>query len=108
MAPPTSTDTIEVTNNEKESRFEASSLEGLAYLRYRRHADGTLDADPHGGAAGTRRARIGVSTRPHRARTWRAPAACKVIVRCPFVTEYIARHPEYHDLVHERSMPKSS
>ena len=31
----------------------------------------------------------------------------KVVVRCPFVTEYIARHPEYHDLVRERSVPKS-
>ena len=36
--PPGSSEAVEVVNNEKESRFEVSSLEGLAYLTYRADA----------------------------------------------------------------------
>jgi predicted GNAT family acetyltransferase len=104
--PPGSSDTVEVDNNEKESRFEASSLEGLAYLTYREMRDGTLllihtevPAELAGRGLASRLARTALNLARDR--------GVKVIVRCPFVTEYIARHPEYHDLVRERPVPKS-
>ena len=103
--PPTSTDTLEITNNEKESRFEASALEGLAFLRYRVLSDGTYvlihtEVPPALGGRGlaSRLARTGLETaRAHGA---------KVIVKCPFVDNYIERHPEYQDLVLERPLPR--
>ena len=104
--PPGSSDAVEVVNNEKESRFEASSLEGLAYLTYREMRDGTLllihtevPAELAGRGLASRLARAALNLARDR--------GVKVIVRCPFVTEYIARHPEYHDLVRERPAPKS-
>jgi hypothetical protein len=104
--PPGSSDAVEVVNNEKESRFEASSLEGLAYLTYREMRDGTLllihtevPAELAGRGLASRLARTALNLARDR--------GIKVIVRCPFVTEYIARHPEYHDLVRERPVPKS-
>jgi predicted GNAT family acetyltransferase len=104
--PPGSSDAVEVVNNEKESRFEASSLEGLAYLTYREMRDGTLllihtevPAELAGRGLASRLARTALNLARDR--------GVKVIVRCPFVTEYIARHPEYHDLVRKRPVPKS-
>jgi uncharacterized protein len=104
--PPGSSDAVEVVNNEKESRFEASSLEGLAYLTYREMRDGTLllihtevPAELAGRGLASRLARAALNLARDR--------GVKVIVRCPFVTEYIARHPEYHDLVREGPVPKS-
>jgi hypothetical protein len=105
--PPGSSDAIEVVNNEKESRFEASALDGLAYLTYREMRDGTLiliHTEVPAELAGR-----GVASRLARAALDLARArGVKVLVRCPFVTEYIARHPEYHDLVRERPAPKST
>jgi len=104
--PPGSSEAVEVVNNEKESRFEASSLEGLAYLTYREMRDGTLllihtevPAELAGRGLASRLARAALNLARDR--------GVKVIVRCPFVTEYIARHPEYHDLVRERPAPRS-
>jgi uncharacterized protein len=105
--PPGSADSIEVVNNEKESRFEASSLEGLAYLSYRETRDGTLILIHTEVPA----ALAGRGLASHLARTALNLARArgvKVIVRCPFVTEYIARHAEYHDLVRERPAPPSA
>jgi uncharacterized protein len=96
--PPGSSETVEVVNNEKESRFEVSSLEGLAYLTYRETRDGTLmliHTEVPAELAGR-----GLASRlSHTALNLARARGVKVIVRCPFVTEYIARHPEYQDLV---------
>jgi uncharacterized protein len=107
VAPPTSTDTLEITNNEKESRLEASALEGLAYLRYQVLHDGTFvlihtEVPPALGGRGlaSRLARTGLDLA--RAR------GVRVIVKCPFVAAYIERHPEYQDLVLERPVPRRS
>jgi hypothetical protein len=104
--PPGSSEAVEVVNNEKESRFEASSLEGLAYLTYREMRDGTLllihtevPAELAGRGLASRLARTALNLARDR--------GVKVIVRCPFVSEYIARHPEYRDLVRERPAPPS-
>src|SRR5262252_10359079 len=40
--PPASSEPVEIVNNTHESRFEASSLDGLAFLRYRVLRNGTL------------------------------------------------------------------
>ena len=104
--PPASTDPLEITNNEAESRFEASSLEGLAYLRYRELKNGTLvlvhtevPSPLEGRGLGARLARTALDLA--RAR------GVKVIVLCPYVASFIERHPEYKDLVLERTVPSS-
>jgi uncharacterized protein len=104
--PPGSSEVVDVVNNERESRFEASSLEGLAYLTYREMRDGTLllihtevPAELAGRGLASRLARTALNLARDR--------GVKVIVRCPFVTEYIARHPEYLDLVRDRPAPPS-
>lgn len=103
--PPASTDTIEIANNEKESRFEASALEGMAYLRYQMLRDGTVvllhtEVPPALGGRGlaSRLARTGLDFSRSR--------GAKVIVKCPFVAAYVQRHPEYQDLVLERPVPR--
>jgi len=105
--PPAASEPVEVVNNEKESRFEVSTLDGLAYLTYRVMRDGTfilvhteVPAELAGRGLASRLARTALELA--RAR------GAKVIVRCPFVTEYIARHPEYQDLVRERPEARSS
>src|SRR5262249_30543596 len=107
VAPPGASDPVEVVNNEKESRFEISALDGLAYLTYRVMKDGTfilihteVPAELAGRGLASRLARTALDLA--RAR------GIKVIVRCPFVTEYIARHPEYNDLVLERPRARPS
>jgi uncharacterized protein len=99
--PPTSTDALEITNNEKESRLEASALEGLAYLRYRVLRDGTFvlvhtEVPPTLGGRGlaSRLARAGLELARSR--------GARVMVKCPFVSTYVERHPEYQDLIVER------
>ncbi len=103
--PPASTDTIEITNNEKESRLEASALEGLAYLRYQVLHDGTLilihtEVPPALGGRGlaSRLARTGLGLARSR--------GVRVVVKCPFVANFVERHPEYQDLVLERPVPR--
>jgi predicted GNAT family acetyltransferase len=99
--PPAASEPVEIVNNEKESRFEASALDGLAYLRYRVMRDGTLILI-HTEVPDELAAR-GLASRLARTALDLARArGVKVIVRCPFVTEYIARHAEYQDLVVER------
>lgn len=105
--PPPASEPVEVVNNEKESRFEASALDGLAYLTYREMRDGTLilvhtevPAELAGRGLASRLARTALDLARSR--------GVKVIVRCPFVTEYIARHREYQDLVRERPEAHSS
>jgi hypothetical protein len=102
VEPPASSDPIEVRINEKESRFEASALEGLAELRYRVLRDGTLvlvhtEVPPalEGRGLASRLARAALELA--RAR------GVKVIVLCPFVAAFIERHPEFKDLVRESS-----
>lgn len=100
VEPPPSSDTPEVRNNEAESRFEVSGLEGLAELRYRTLRNGTLvlahtevpPAMAGRGVAG-RLARAALDL----ART----RGVQVVVLCPYVTTFIKRHPEYQDLVRQ-------
>lgn len=96
--PPPSSDEPEVRNNEAESRFEVSSLEGLAELRYKTLRNGTLvlvHTDVPPAMAGR-----GIAGRLARAALELARArGVQVVVTCPYVTTFIKRHPEYEDLV---------
>ena len=105
--PPASSEPLEIRNNVHESRFEASSLDGLAYLRYRVLRNGTFvlihtEVPPklEGRGLGGRIARTALEFA--RAR------GAKVIVLCPYVSAFIERHPEYKDLVLERSVPSDA
>jgi uncharacterized protein len=105
--PPGASEHIEVVNNEKESRFEISALDGLAYLTYRVMKDGTIilvhtevPAELAGRGLASRLARTALD--------WARARGVKVVVRCPFVTEYIARHPEYQELVRDRPAARPS
>lgn len=100
VEPPASSDPIEVSHNQKESRFEVSLLDGLAELRYRVLRDGTLvlvhtEVPPalEGRGLASRLARAALELA--RAR------GAKVVVLCPFVAAFIERHPEFKNLVRE-------
>ena len=106
VAPPASSDPADITNNEKESQLEVSTLDGLAYLRYRVMRNGNLmlshtevPAALAGRGLASRLARAGLEMA--RAR------GMKVVIKCPFVASFVERHPEYQDLVLERPSPRS-
>ena len=96
--PPASSDEPVVRNNEAESRFEVSVLEGLAELRYRTLRNGTLvlvHTEVPPAMAGR-----GIAGRLARAALDLARArGVQIVVLCPYVTTFIQRHPEYKDLV---------
>lgn len=100
VEPPASSGPLEIVNNEKESRFEASALEGLAELRYRTLRNGMLvlvHTEVSPALAGR-----GLASRLARAALDFARARdVQVVVMCPFVATFVERHPEYKDLVRE-------
>jgi predicted GNAT family acetyltransferase len=86
----------EVIDNRGQRRFELDTGAGLAYSEYAlagdvitiRHTE--VPAEVEGQGFGSRLARGVLETA--RAR------GLKVIARCPFVSAYMKRHPEYDDL----------
>ena len=100
VEPTPSSDEPEVRNNEAESRFEVSALEGLAELRYKTLRNGTLvlvHTEVPPAMVGR-----GIAGRLARAALDLARArGVQVVVLCPFVTAFIKRHPQYKDLVRQ-------
>ena len=90
-------ESLNITNNEKEQQFEVRLEDELAILQYRSH-DGLLflmhtevpDNLAGRGIASALAAHAFEYARDHGA---------KVKVYCPFVVNYLKRHPEYADLV---------
>jgi predicted GNAT family acetyltransferase len=90
-------DKIEVEHNADESRFEVALDGKLALLNYRLmgasiafiHTE--VPADFEGRGIGGKLALAGLEY----ART----SGLTVVPRCPFIAGYIARHPEYADIV---------
>ena len=82
----------EVTHNQAESRFEVSHNGKIAILTYRRkpdalvllHTDVPAELEGHG--LGGKLARAGLE--------FAREQGLKVVPACPFVKEYVQRHPE--------------
>ena len=90
---------VEVTNNTGKRQFEVS-LEGeTAFAEYRLVDHGIIL--PHtvvpeafeGKGVGSALARTALG--------YAREQGLKVIPTCPFIAAYIAKHPEWHDVVHE-------
>lgn len=89
---------IEVINNEAAGRFEARLGDQTAFTEYRLLASGILF--PHtevppafeGKGVGGALVRAAMAFARERGQL--------ILPTCPFVAGYVAKHPEYHDLVH--------
>jgi len=92
-------DTVEVTNNTVAHRFEVELAGETAFAEYNLVEHGIIL--PHtvvpeafegkGVASALAKAALGYA-REH---------ALKVIPICPFMSAYIQKHPEWHDIVHD-------
>jgi predicted GNAT family acetyltransferase len=87
----------EVRHNQARHRFEAGSESYPAHLDYRLR-DGVVDMfhtevfpEYQGQGLGTKLATAAL--------TWARDSGHKVIPSCPYVKTFIARHPEFADLV---------
>ena len=97
-------ETLPVTNNEAESRFEAAMDGHMAMLQYRK-SEGVITfvhtevpSEFEGRGAGGQLVRTGLEyARSH---------ALKVVPLCSFVAGSLKRHPEYIDLVVEKYKSK--
>lgn len=89
---------VEVVNNEAAHRFEVRSAEGVASLRYRYDADGSLvlvhtEVPPalEGRGLAGQLARTALELARHQ--------SLHVVPICPFVSAFIKKHPEFRSLV---------
>jgi uncharacterized protein len=94
----------EVVNNEAEQRFEAHVQGHTAFLAYRRFPDRLVlvhtevpPAIEGKGIAGKLVAR---------ALDFARAAHLRVIPLCPYVTDFVRKHPEYHDLLSADDRPQ--
>lgn len=89
---------IEVIHNEADGRFEVRLGDDVAYTEYRRLKTGILfphtEVPPAFEGKGVGGAIVKAAL------AWARSTGEKVIPVCPFVSAYIVRHPELHDLVH--------
>jgi uncharacterized protein len=97
---------ISVQNNPDRSRYEAFVDGDLAgYAAYRDVSRGrvfthtTVDDDYEGHGVGSALARGALDD----VRAQGIP----IVVRCPFISAYIKRHPEYADLIADNERPSS-
>lgn len=98
MEPRTVAPPLEIVNNEKERRFEARTVDGIAELQYRhRGHDALVLVHTEVPAALAGRGIAGALAR--HALSFARAQGLKVVPRCPFVAAFIERHPEYADLV---------
>jgi predicted GNAT family acetyltransferase len=95
------TDDVDVVNDTDASRYEISVDGALAgFLRYRRLPDRTvfihteIDTAYEGHGLGVRLVRAALDDLRRRGE--------QLSPICPFVVEYLRRHPDYLDLVDER------
>lgn len=90
-------ETISVVNNEAASRFEARLGDEVAFAEYRLR-DGVIIL-PHtvvpeafaGRGVGGQLARTALS--------YAREQGLEVIPTCPFIAGYVAKHPEWHDII---------
>jgi len=90
-------DDVTVSNNEAEQRYEARVDGQLAVLAYQQDGDRIVythtkvpeELEGHGIAGKLTRVALDDARTQRRA----------VVPRCPYVADYIQRHPEYQDLV---------
>jgi predicted GNAT family acetyltransferase len=88
---------VSVTNNEAARRYEAYVGDQVAFIAYQRlgdritfiHTEVPKALEGHGIAGKMARVALDEARANHLA----------VIPRCPFVADYIRRHPEYAELV---------
>lgn len=91
------TEPIEVEHNADESRFETAVNGKLALLNYRMKGTAIVfthtevPAEFEGRGIGSKLARAGLE--------YARNSGMKVVPLCPFIAEYVRRHPEYQDLV---------
>lgn len=93
---------MEIRHEAERQRFVAEIEGHEAVLDYRRRADGTLDYR-HTFVPPALRGRGTGARLVLRALDHARDQGVKIIPTCPFVERVIADHPEYRDLVAERS-----
>ena len=91
-------ETFDVINNEADGRFEVHLDGAVAYAEYRLLETGILFPHTEGPTAFEGRGVGGALVR--HAMAFARQRGQKVIPVCTFFAGYIARHPEFHDLVH--------
>lgn len=79
-------------------RFVVDTERGPAYLTYRNFSDGVLDIDGTFVPPALRGGGIASHLTAH-ALAYARERRHRVVPSCPFVASYIARHPEYRDLL---------
>jgi predicted GNAT family acetyltransferase len=89
---------VEVVNNEADGRFEVRLGDEVAFTEYRLVASGILF--PHTEVPPAFEGRGVASALVRAAMAFARERGQKVIPVCPFVAGYVAKHPEFHDLVH--------
>ena len=89
---------LEVVNNSEGGRFEVRLGEEVAFVEYRLLASGILF--PHTEVPPAFEGRGVGSALVKAAMAFARERGEKVIPVCPFVSGYIVKHPEFHDLVH--------
>ena len=98
-------DTNVTVNNERDQRYELVVDGRLAFSKYRRHGDEIVfmhtevPEELEGRGIGSQLVRAALDD--VRAK------GLRVIPRCPFVRAYIARHPEYLEIVDEAYREKT-
>jgi len=87
-----------VRNNEAEGRFETEVDGAVVYTQYRRLASGILFPHTETPPPLQGRGLAGLVVRA--ALDWARAEGALVLPTCPYVSAWIVRHPDYHDLVH--------
>jgi predicted GNAT family acetyltransferase len=89
---------LDIVNNEADGRFEAHLGDEVAFTEYRLLGSGILF--PHTEVPPAFEGRGVASALVRAAMAFARERGQKVIPVCPFVAGYVAKHPEFHDLVH--------
>jgi predicted GNAT family acetyltransferase len=92
------TTTVAVVNNEARSRFEADLGGAVAFADYRLR-DGALEL-PHTVVPDAFSGHGVASQLARAALTYARERGLRVIPSCSFMAHYIAKHPEWRDIVH--------
>ena len=90
---------VEVVNNEAEHRFEAKLGGEVAFAEYRLVEHGIIL--PHTVVPEAFEGRGVASALAKTALGYARDHDLKVIPTCPFMSAYIQKHPEWHDIVHD-------
>ena len=90
---------VEVVNNEAEQRFEVKLGGDVAFAEYRLVEHGIIL--PHTVVPEAFEGRGVASALAKTALGYARDHDLKVIPTCPFMSAYIQKHPEWHDIVHD-------